>query len=57
MARTIKQLGHPWSKRLRLASHVARVEEDRNALKILTGTPTGKRPLGRLRIGIIREPL
>ena len=25
------------------------MEEDRNALKILTGTPTGKRPLGKPR--------
>ena len=30
-------------------SHVERVEEGRNAFKILTGTPTGKRPLGRPR--------
>ena len=29
--------------------HVARMEEGRIAFKILTGTPTGKRPLGRLR--------
>ena len=35
------------SRRLRWASHVARVEEDRNAFKILTDKPTGKRPLGR----------
>ena len=34
------------SRRLRCAGHVARVEEDRNALKILTGSPTEKRPLG-----------
>ena len=33
--------------RLRLAGHVARMEEDRSAFNILTGTPTGKRPLGR----------
>ena len=60
------------SKRLRWASHVARVEEERSAFKILTGKPTGKRPFGcprrrwednirigliRLRIGIIGEPL
>jgi hypothetical protein len=25
------------------------MEEGRNALKMLTGTPAGKRPLGRLR--------
>ena len=35
------------SRRLRWAGHVARMEEDRSALKILTGTPTGRRPLGR----------
>ena len=34
---------------LRWAWHVARMEEGRSAFKILTGKPTGKRPLGRLR--------
>jgi hypothetical protein len=34
-------------KGLRWAGHVARMEEGN--LKILTGTPTGKRPLGRPR--------
>ena len=34
------------SRRLRWAPHVARMEEGRNAFKILTGKPTGKRPLG-----------
>ena len=37
------------SRRLRWAGHVARMEEVRSALKILTGKPTGKRPLGRPR--------
>jgi hypothetical protein len=37
------------STRLRWAGHVARMEEGRSALKILTYTPIGKRPLGRLR--------
>ena len=37
------------SRRLRWASHVARMEEGRSAFKILTGKPTGKRPLGRPR--------
>ena len=37
------------SRRLRWAEHVARMEEGRSAFKILTGTPTGKRPLGRPR--------
>ena len=37
------------SRRLRWAGHVARIEESRSALKILTGKPTGKRPLGRPR--------
>ena len=29
--------------------HVARMEEGRSAFKILSGKPTGKRPLGRPR--------
>ena len=33
----------------RWARHVARMEEGRRALKIITGTPAGKRPLGRSR--------
>ena len=37
------------SRRLRWAGHVARKEEGRSAFKILTGKPTGKRPLGRPR--------
>ena len=37
------------SKRLRWAGHVERMEEGRSAFKILTGKPTGKRPLGRPR--------
>ena len=37
------------SRRLKLAGHVARMEEDRTAFKIVTGTPTGKRPFGRCR--------
>ena len=37
------------SKRLRRAGHIARLEEGRSAFKILTGKPTGKRPLGRPR--------
>ena len=43
IARVIK------SRRLRWTEHVARVEEGRSAFKILTGKPTGKRPLGRPR--------
>ena len=31
------------SRRLRWGCHVARREEGRSALKILTGTPTGKK--------------
>ena len=34
-------------RRLKWAEHVARMEEGRSAFKILTGKPTGKRPLGR----------
>ena len=37
------------SRRLRWAGHIARIEEGRPAFKILTGKPTGKRPLGRAR--------
>ena len=37
------------SKRLKWAGHVARTEESRNALTILTDTSAGKRPLGRPR--------
>ena len=37
------------SRILRWAGHVARMEEGRSAFKILTGTPTGNRPLGRPR--------
>ena len=34
------------SRRLRWAGHVSRMEEGRSAFKMLTGKPTGKRPLG-----------
>ena len=37
------------SRRLRWASHVARMEEGRSSFKILTGRPTEKRSLGRPR--------
>jgi hypothetical protein len=37
------------SRRLRWVGNVARIEEGRSAFKILTGKPTGKRSLGRLR--------
>ena len=37
------------SRRLRWAGHVARMEEGRSAIKILTGKPTEKRPLGKPR--------
>ena len=37
------------SRRLRWAGHVTRMEEGRSAFKIVTGEPTGKRPLGRPR--------
>ena len=33
------------SRRLRWTGHVARMEEGMSAFKILTGKPTGKRPL------------
>ena len=37
------------SRRLKWAGQVARMDEGRSAFKILTGTPTGKRPLRRPR--------
>jgi hypothetical protein len=37
------------SRRMRWAGHVARMEEKRNACRILVGKPEGKRPLGRPR--------
>ena len=37
------------SGRLRWAGHVAKMEEGRSDFKILTGTPAGKRHLGRPR--------
>ena len=37
------------SRRLKWTGHVVRMEEDRSSFKILTGTPTGKRPIGRPR--------
>ncbi|KAJ4429695.1 hypothetical protein ANN_21896 [Periplaneta americana] len=37
------------SRRLRWAGHVARMDESRNACRVLVGRPEGKRPLGRPR--------
>ncbi|PNF30813.1 hypothetical protein B7P43_G06157 [Cryptotermes secundus] len=37
------------SERMRWAGHVARMEEMRNAYRILVGKPEGKKPLGRPR--------
>jgi hypothetical protein len=37
------------SRRIRLAGHVARMGEKRNAHRILVGNPEGKGPLGRTR--------
>jgi hypothetical protein len=34
---------------MRWAGHIARLEEKRNAYRILMGNPEGKRPLGRPR--------
>ena len=36
-------------RKLRWAGHVARMKEGRTDFRILTGTPTRKRPLGRPR--------
>ena len=40
------------SRRLRWAGHIERMEECRSAFKILTGKPTGKRPLGSISHGV-----
>ncbi|KAJ4432361.1 hypothetical protein ANN_20980 [Periplaneta americana] len=37
------------SRRLRWAGHVARMDESRNAYRVLVGRPEGQRPLGRPR--------
>ena len=37
------------SRRLRWAGHVARMEQSRNAYRVLVGKLEGKRPLGRSR--------
>jgi hypothetical protein len=37
------------TRRMRCAGHVARMQENRNAYRILEGKPEGKRPLGRPR--------
>jgi hypothetical protein len=38
------------SRTVRWAGHVARMEEKRNAYRLLVGKPEGKRPLGRPRL-------
>ena len=43
IVRVIKARGLRW------AGHVARMEEGRSTFKIVTGKPSGKRSLGRLR--------
>jgi len=35
------------SRKMRLAGHVAGLEEKRGVYRVLVGTPEGKRPLGR----------
>jgi hypothetical protein len=37
------------ARRMRLAGHVARMGENRNAYRLLVGKPDGRRPLGRPR--------
>ena len=37
------------SRRLRWAGHIARMEQFRNAYRVLVGKPESKRPLGRPR--------
>ena len=36
-------------RRLRWEDHVAKMEDNKSVFTIITGKPTGKRPLGRLR--------
>jgi hypothetical protein len=38
------------SRRMKWAGHVARMEEKRNASRVLVGKPEGKRSLGRPRL-------
>jgi hypothetical protein len=40
------------SRRMRWAGHVARMEAKRNAYRILTGKPEGKRPLEDQGVGV-----
>ena len=42
-------IGNLKSRRLMWAGHVARMEQSRNAYRILVGKPEGKRSLGRPR--------
>jgi hypothetical protein len=41
------------ARRMRLAEHVARTGEKRNAYRLLVGKPEGKRPLGRPRMYLV----
>ena len=43
------RMGNGEGSTMRWTGHVARMVEGRSAFKILTGKPTGKRPLGRPR--------
>ena len=45
------------SRRLRWAGHVARMEESRDAFKILTGKPTGKRRRWEDNVGMDLEEI
>ena len=49
MYRLLNKVRDIKSRRLRWVGHIARTKEGRSAFRILTGTPTGKRPLGRPR--------
>jgi hypothetical protein len=44
---SIIRISKSW--KMGLAGHVARMEDKRNAYRILVGKPEGKRPLGRLK--------
>jgi hypothetical protein len=40
------------SRKMRWAGHVARMGEGRGVYRVLVGMPEGKRPLGRLGVGV-----
>jgi hypothetical protein len=43
------------SRRMRLAGHVAQMDEKRNSYRILVGKPEGRRPPGRPRCRLLNN--